>query len=1174
MGKKVSRVILNGETIMDIHEDSVNQDNLLQDETAHGSDGEPIIGRASIGGNYYSPNDPASTDLANDDYIPFNDVSDSETPKKKTLFSNIIDKLKQVFLSKSAESQIIEGRVLALRDRGIDVSKADNDVSDMTYPTMYTLQDKAGRNFMKIEAVVCPDGRIGFNSYVRNYDTNGDQVAQKGIRYYMNKSGSLQYTLGDGEAFNAAVGFGYAVGTISGSAITAALSGFVLITGGIVILRLDSAMPVNATLNVNNTGAKSIHWFSTNNVRAKDIPTTGVALWTLAYDGTYWRILSVNKTPTITPYNYVANTSGDLRLETGYDQNQFDLRYNLSEDKLKWNRYINGAWHGDKVLLDEESDLIIKTNQYLSTKVTSLDDIPLNTAGRVYLDASIDPLGMDREYVYICYGRSPFKTIELTRVVHTNKNTEEFWKNSNNGTDGWTGWLPLSRTGTYVGTCTTAADQQHKTATVDADFSLKKGVRVGVKYSYSNTYSSTASAPTTLNVNSTGDKQIYYNNAAAPTGTNGTCYGIANRYVFYIYDGTYWVWDGMSKEDNTTYPVITVEQIGAGSDTESRVVRADYLRSGIRYVMGSLDIVRLSYLRVKTVSIPDNSGYPKYLLLKDITTWYNSTEDEQLTQGYTGLIFDSRQGNGYTRRGITEVSAMVAYHKVTSVDNTALLLNTSNASTFIPVIMKDSSNKYYLALKTLGAGRLMTFLGRWINDGNANTDWAGYNGTWISCTDSSGTLPTGYSVVISNDSKMYDNTFLADADNKAFGIAFCASNSSSGATAITATSNRYVLKQGGFVTVYFQYAVPADATLNINGRGARNIIYAGANIKNNVIFAGDRATFIYDGTNYVLVTIDRAITGRTLMGTCTTAADQQNKVGTVDGDFVLRKGVRVGLKFSNTNTFSSQTSTPITLNVNSTGAKNIFYNQNHSGAGNTGTNTVAYGVSSRINYYVYDGTYWVWDGSSYDNNSDCRKAFYGTCSTEAATAAKVVTISDTSGWELRAGTVIGVKFTYSNTANNVTLNVKDTGAKSIYYNTSVYTGNSTGVCGYANRTTFYMYNGSQWVFLAQGVTNSDTYTSAYCSTAGGTAAKAATCSGYALASKSHLHIIMTAANTVKGAITLNVNGKGAKPIYINGSASSASNYTLPAGSYLIYYNGTNYYFRTDGKITCAGTVTV
>lgn len=97
--------------------------------------------------------------------------------------------------------------------------------------------------------------------------------------------------------------------------------------------------------------------------------------------------------------------------------------------------------------------------------------------------------------------------------------------------------------------------------------------------------------------------------------------------------------------------------------------------------------------------------------------------------------------------------------------------------------------------------------------------------------------------------------------------------------------------------------------------------------------------------------------------------------------------------------------------------------------------------------------------------------------------------------------------------------------------------------------------------------NTDIRPSAYCETAADTAAKAASCTNYSLLSKSYLHVLMIYANTSQTALTLNVNGKGAKPIYINGSASSASNYTLPAGTYLVYYNGTNYYFRTDGKIT-------
>ena len=90
------------------------------------------------------------------------------------------------------------------------------------------------------------------------------------------------------------------------------------------------------------------------------------------------------------------------------------------------------------------------------------------------------------------------------------------------------------------------------------------------------------------------------------------------------------------------------------------------------------------------------------------------------------------------------------------------------------------------------------------------------------------------------------------------------------------------------------------------------------------------------------------------------------------------------------------------------------------------------------------------------------------------------------------------------------------------------------------------------------------YTSAYCTTAAATAAKSATCSGYTLTTITYLHLIITNSNTAQAALTLNVNSKGAKPIYINGVASSSSNYTLPAGSYITFYNGTNFYINTNG----------
>lgn len=96
---------------------------------------------------------------------------------------------------------------------------------------------------------------------------------------------------------------------------------------------------------------------------------------------------------------------------------------------------------------------------------------------------------------------------------------------------------------------------------------------------------------------------------------------------------------------------------------------------------------------------------------------------------------------------------------------------------------------------------------------------------------------------------------------------------------------------------------------------------------------------------------------------------------------------------------------------------------------------------------------------------------------------------------------------------------------------------------------------------------SETLPSAYCTTAGGTAAKKANCSLYVTQANQYLQVLIGSANTYQGALTLNINSAGAKPIYINGTASSSSNYTLPNGTYFVFYDGTNYYFRTDGKLT-------
>ena len=92
---------------------------------------------------------------------------------------------------------------------------------------------------------------------------------------------------------------------------------------------------------------------------------------------------------------------------------------------------------------------------------------------------------------------------------------------------------------------------------------------------------------------------------------------------------------------------------------------------------------------------------------------------------------------------------------------------------------------------------------------------------------------------------------------------------------------------------------------------------------------------------------------------------------------------------------------------------------------------------------------------------------YGTCSTAAATAAKVVSCSN---FALITGAEITVKFTTKNTAAKPTLNVNNTGAKAIYYRGSAI---SAGYLA-ANRTYTFRYNGSQYDLV--GDINTDTNT--------------------------------------------------------------------------------------------------
>lgn len=76
----------------------------------------------------------------------------------------------------------------------------------------------------------------------------------------------------------------------------------------------------------------------------------------------------------------------------------------------------------------------------------------------------------------------------------------------------------------------------------------------------------------------------------------------------------------------------------------------------------------------------------------------------------------------------------------------------------------------------------------------------------------------------------------------------------------------FILKLGGIVVVKFDNDVPAEATLNISETGAKPIYCFGAAVTTGFIKANDTVTFIYDGTNYQVISVVAASNNNIVVG--------------------------------------------------------------------------------------------------------------------------------------------------------------------------------------------------------------------------------------------------------------------------------------------------------------------
>lgn len=213
------------------------------------------------------------------------------------------------------------------------------------------------------------------------------------------------------------------------------------------------------------------------------------------------------------------------------------------------------------------------------------------------------------------------------------------------------------------------------------------------------------------------------------------------------------------------------------------------------------------------------------------------------------------------------------------------------------------------------------------------------------------------------------------------------------------------------------------------------------------------------------------------------------------------------------------------------------------------------GVENKVNATVSSaGLMSAADKKKLDNTN----VAYGTCSTAASTAQKDIVITSQGNWSLQIGSIIVVKFTYTNTAQNPVFKVGNAAAKSVWYNTALISTSNLSYAGYANRPSMYMYDGTQFVWLGWTVdSNSDTKVtqSAAITTAGeypvllgyGTATTAVTDTvNKAAAFTYNPNTKILTAETFKGKLTGNADTatklKTARTISLTGDATGSASF--------------------------------
>ena len=669
----------------------------------------------------------------------------------------------------------------------------------------------------------------------------------------------------------------------------------------------------------------------------------------------------------------------------------------------------------------------------------------------------------------------------------------------------------------HYGTCSTDAGTAAKTVTL-ANFVLATGAEVTVRFTVTNT----ASNPT-LNVNGTGDKAILYRNAAISAG-----YLAANRTYRFVYDGSSYELVG-DVDINTTYTAASATPKAPGTaavGTSTKYAREDHVHPLQTTVSGNAgSATKLAAKRtIDGVSFDGSANIHHYgtcSTAADTAAKTVALANFVLATGAIAFIrFTVTNTASSPTLNINATGAKAIRYRNAGInashlaaDRTYCFIYDGNYYQLVGDI--DTNTKYTAASaapKAPGTAAVGTST-KYAREDHVHPLQTTVSGNAGSATE----LATARTI----DGVSFNGT----ANITHFGV--CSTEAATAEKTVSVSG--FTLATGAELTVQFTVTnTAASPTLNVNGTGAKAIVYRNAAISASYLASNRVYKFVYDGTNYELIGDVNIDTNTKVTQTVTTTNAEYPLLISADADKTSSSTTTA--RFASAVTLNPSTKKISCSGISGEIASTSYVNSAKDGGSLIdipGLTTGGYqpifktkstnGAFVMSGYQAYLGMHYITDenieagkntvtqslkfeesglltssggfkGSLTGNASSATKlatartidgvsfngsaniTHFGTCSTEAATAAKVVSVAN---FVLATGSEVTVQFTVTNTAASPTLNVNNTGAKAIVYR------NAAISAGYlaANRVYKFVYDGTNYELI--GDINTDTkYTAA------------------------------------------------------------------------------------------------